>query len=103
MQPWTVIVLASLFVLPSKAALVASPLHHPRPLPHHHAPPSHPVPAQQGYMDAIVREIKQAEGLLIVETALGVLHVRLMPQETRQFQVGEHIQVQLLAADATRL
>ena len=103
MKPWNVLALALLFTLGftlgNEASLFAHQIKRSRLLPHTPPPQSRKTTSQQGFVDAIIREINQAEGLLTVETATAIMHVRLTPKEARDFQVGEITQVQMLGAD----
>ena len=99
MKSLSVVALALLCTFGSAVSLFAYQAHHHRPRSHSQRPPSQQATAPQEFVDAIIREINYAEGLLIVETATEILHVRLAPEEAREFHVGEKIQVQLLSAD----
>lgn len=57
------------------------------------------ISPQPAYEEAIIRAIYSMQGLLLVETERALLQVRLTPEATQHFQVGEKIQVQLLPAD----
>src|SRR5262249_20209950 len=67
---------------------VRSPAAAPSPLSHHQLRQSRQAPVQQEYVEATIREINHAKGLLILETAQWVLQVQLAPEETRDLQVG---------------
>ena len=101
MKPLSLFALATLCTLGSEASVLAQQPQHHRLLPHRQLPQSRKAIPQKEFVEAIIRDINYAEGLLTVETATEVMQVRLTPKEARNFQVGEKIQVQMLSADTS--
>jgi hypothetical protein len=46
------------------------------------------VVPQKDFVEAIIRGINRAQGLLTLKTEIGVMQVQLAPEETCEFQVG---------------
>src|SRR5215471_7597146 len=99
MKPLSVFALATLFTLGSGASVFAQP-----PKLHRHPsqsqlPRSQKAPPQQDFVDAIILDINHVQGLLTLGTEIGVMEVRLAPEETLDLHVGDTLQVPVLSAD----
>jgi len=99
MKPLSVFALATLFALGNGASLFAQPPHLYRPLSHSELPQSQKATPQKDFVDAIIRDINHVQGLLTLDTEIGIMQVRLAPEETLDLHVGDTLQVRVLSAD----
>ena len=99
MKPLHVFALVTLFTLGSGASVFAQQpkLHHH--LSHSQLPQSQKATSQQDFVDAIIRDINHRQGLLTLDSDIGVMQVRLVPEETLDLHVGDKLQVRVLSAD----
>jgi len=93
MKPLKVFALATLLTLGHRASLFAQQPNLYRPLSHRQLPQSQKVSPPKNVVDAIIRDIDHEQGLLILDSEIGIMQVRLTPQETRNFHVGDKLQV----------
>ena len=93
MKPLKVFALATLLTLGNGASLSAQQPNLHRPLSHRQLPQSQKVSPPKNVVDAIIRDIDHEQGLLTLDTEIGIMQVRLTPQEVRNFHVGEKLQV----------
>ena len=93
MKPLKVFALATLLTLGHGASLFAQQPKLQRPLSHRQPPQSQNASPPKNVVDAIIRDINPEQGLLTLETEIGIMQVRLTPQEARNFHVGEKLQV----------
>jgi hypothetical protein len=99
MKLLNIFALATLFTVGSGAsALAQQPKFH-RHLSHSHLPRSQKVIPQQEFVDARIRAINHVQGLLTLETDIGVMQVQVAPEETIDLRVGDKLQVRVLNAD----
>ena len=99
MKPLSVVVLATLFTLANGTLLFAQ-----QPRLHYqlsYSPLSHSQKAtpQKDFVDATVRDINHTQGLLTLDTTIGVMQIQLAPEETLALHVGDKLQVRVLSAD----
>jgi len=91
--------LATLFTLGNGASLFAQQPELYRPLSHSQPPQSQKATPQEDFVDAIIRDINHVQGLLTLETAIGVMQIRLAPEEMLNLHTGAKLQVRVLSAD----
>ena len=94
-----VFALATLLTLGSGASVSAQQPKFHRHLSHSHLPQSQKATPQQEFVDATIRDINYVEGLLTLDTDIGVMQVQLPPEETLDLHVGDKLQVRVLSAD----
>jgi hypothetical protein len=93
MKPLKVFALATLFILGHGASLFAQQPKLHRSLSHRQPPQSQKASPPKNVVDAIIRDIDHEQGLLTLDSEIGIMQVRLTPQEARNFHVGEKLQV----------
>jgi hypothetical protein len=93
MKPLTVFAVAMPLTLGHRASLFAQQPNLYRPLSHHQLPQSQKASPPKNVVDATIRDINYEQGLLTLDSAIGLMQVRLTPQEARNFHVGEKLQV----------
>jgi hypothetical protein len=93
MKPLKVFALATLLTLGHGASLSAQQPKLHCPLSHRQPPQSQKASPPKNVVDATIREINYEQGLLTLDSEIGIMQVRLTPQETRNFHVGEKLQV----------
>jgi len=99
MKPLSVFALATLLTLGSGTSLIAQQPKLHRLTPHGQLPQSQKMAPQKDFVDAIIREINRAQGLLTLETEIGIMQVQLAPEETRDLHVGDKLRVRLLSTE----
>jgi hypothetical protein len=99
MKPLRVFALATLFTLGSGTSLFAQQPHLTSPTLPQPAVPIPEIDPAKDFVDAIITEINHRQGLLTLDTEIGVMQVRLAPEETRNLHVGDKLQVQVLSTD----
>jgi hypothetical protein len=99
MKLLNVFALATLFTLGSGASVLAQQPKFHRHLSHSLLPRSQKVTPQQEFVDATIRDINYVEGLLTLNTDIGVMQIWLTPEETLDLRVGDKLQVRVLSAD----
>ena len=99
MKPLGVFALATLSTLGNGTPLFAQEpkLHYQ--LSHSHLSSSQKATPQKDFVDAIIRDINHTQGVVTLDTAIGVMQVRLAPEETLALHVGEKLKVRVLSAD----
>src|SRR5262245_37279492 len=99
MKRLTVFALATLLTLGSGGSVFAyQPKLH-RSLAQSQLPQSQKATPQKDFVDAIIRDINHVQGLLTLDTEIGVMQVQLAPEETLDLHVGDTLQVRVLSAD----
>jgi len=99
MKPLRMFALATLFTLGSGASLFAQQPEFHRHLPPGQLPQSQKATPQQDFVDAIIRGINHVQGLLNLETEIGVMQIWMAPEKTLALHVGDKLQVRVLSAD----
>ena len=99
MKPLSVFVLATLFTLGSGASVFAQEPKLCRQLSQSHQSQSQQATPQKDFVEATIRDINHVQGRLTLETEIGVMEVRLAPEETLDLHVGDKLQVRVLSAD----
>jgi hypothetical protein len=99
MKLLNIVALATLMTFGSgTSALAQQPKFH-RHLSRSYLPRSHKAAPQQEFVDATIRDINYVQGLLTLETDIGVMQVQLRPEETLDLHVGDKLRVRLLSGD----
>ena len=93
MKPLKMLVLATLLTLGHGASLFAQQPKLHRPLSHRQLPQSQKASPPKNVVDATIREINYEQGLLTLDSEIGIMQVRLTPTEARNFHVGDKLQV----------
>jgi len=99
MKPLSMFALVTLLTLGNGASLFAQQPQLHRQLSHSQLPQSQKATPQKDFVDAIIQDINHVQGLLTLDTEIGVMQVRLAPEETLDLHVGEKLQVRVLSAD----
>jgi hypothetical protein len=99
MKPLSVFAIAALMTLGSGTTPFAQQPKLHRHTPHDQLPQSQKAVPQKDFVEAIIRGINHEQGLLTLETEVGVMHIQLAPQETRDLHVGDKVQVRMLSTD----
>jgi len=99
MKSPSLFVLAMLFTLGNGTSLFAQEpkLHYQ--ISHSQLPHSRKATPQKDFVDATVRDINHTQGVLTLDTAIGVIQVRLAPEEALALHVGDKLKVRVLSAD----
>jgi len=94
-------VLAMLFTLGNGTSLFAQEpkLHYQISHSHSQLPHSRKATPQKDFVDATVRDINHTRGVITLDTAIGVMQVRLAPEETLDLHIGDKLKVRVLSAD----
>ena len=93
MKPLHVFAIATLFTLGNGASLFAQQPKLHRQLSPRQLPQSQTATPPKNVVDATIRAINHEQGLLTLDSEIGIMQVRLTPQETRNFHVGDKLQV----------
>lgn len=99
MKPFNVFALAMLVNLSSGTLGFAQPPHaSQKAIPGYLSRPQKLTP-QEDIVEAVIVDIDYQSGVLAVDTEIGLIYLRLVPEEARNLQVGDTIQVRLPNAD----
>src|SRR5262245_42389192 len=99
MKSLSMVALATLLTLGSGASVFAQEPKLCRQLSQSYQSPSQQATPQQDFVEATIRHINHAQGLLTLESEIGVMQVQLRPEETLDLHVGDKLQVRVLSAD----
>jgi hypothetical protein len=99
MKPLSMFALATLLTLGSGTSLLAQQPKLQRHAPHSQLPQSQKAVPQKDFVEAIIRGINYAQGLLTLETEIGVMQVQLAPEEMRDLHVGDKVRVRMLSTE----
>lgn len=99
MKPLSVSALAMFLTLGNGALSFAQQPQLHRQLSHSQLPSSQKATPQKDFVNAIIQDINHVQGLLTLDTEIGVMQVRLAPEETLDLHVGDKLQVRVLSAD----
>jgi hypothetical protein len=99
MKPLSVFALATFFTLGNGTSLFAQEPKFHYQLSHSQIPHSQKATPQKDYVDATIRDINHAQGVLTLDTAIGVMQIRLEPEETLALHIGDKLKVRVLSAD----
>jgi hypothetical protein len=99
MKPFNVFALATLVTLDSGTLGFAQALHvSQKATPGYFSRPQK-LPPQEDIVEAVIVDIDYELGVLAVDTEIGLIYLRLAPEEAHTLQVGDTIQVRLLSPD----
>jgi len=99
MKLFTVMALVMLVTLSNGTLGFAQPPQPHRTPTHSYLSEPQKIKPQEDVVEAVIVDIDYELGVLAVDTEIGLIHLRLPPEEARTFQVGDTIQVRVLSAD----